>query len=166
VKRRGSTLVRDLVVVLAGTVLAVMAGAVAWGAVARLGGGLGEGRPLQQGEVLRALEHARALPTHHQTASPNVSGPTRTRSWQVPGGTVAAACRGRTVELLYASPSDGWTYRSETGGPGVLAIEFSRQGAVTHLVARCVGGTPSRVLRSSAPAQTGGGGGGGEETGD
>jgi hypothetical protein len=163
VKRRGSTLVRDLVVVVAGTVLAVMAGAVAWGAVARLGGGLGVGRPLQQGEVLRALEHSRALPTHVRTGRPKVFGPTRTRSWRVPGGTVAAACRGRTVELLYASPSDGWTYRSEAGGPGVLAIEFSRQAAVTHLVARCVGGKPSSVLRSTGPAPTGGGG---EETGD
>lgn len=146
-------LVRDVLVVLTWGALAVLAGAVAWSAVARLGqsgGSLSSEGALRQDQVLRALAHTATPPsaTPSRGRAPRPSGRTVTRTWQVVGGTVAATCRGPSVELMYAAPSDGWGYRRESAPRQLLAVEFLRPGRRSHLVVRCSGGAPVRAVNA------------------
>lgn len=169
--RAGSALLRDLAMVLVWTALAVLAGAVAWSAVSRLGqtSGAASGRPLGQGEVLQALQRAGAPASAPppRTPAPRRAAGSPTRSWRTTGGTVAASCRGTAVELVYAAPADGWAYRLETGRR-VLAVDFTRPGARARLAVQCTGGEPERVPTAPPtrqPAQPGDDGGG-EDFGD
>lgn len=70
------------------------------------------------------------------------------RTWTVPGGVVAVLCRGATISLLYATPSDGWTVEVGSAGPEHVEVELRRDDAETKLKAECVGGTPQRELRT------------------
>lgn len=146
-----------------------LAGAVEWAAVSRLSG---QGRataagPLSQSDVRQRLSHAAraqpAYPTRHgspRTASaqavpnhdPAQSPRTRrtvaqtARSWQLTGGKVAAACRGPAIDLFYASPLDGWTYRLDTKTPTRISLEFSQGRVTVGLAAHCVHGVPTHVV--------------------
>lgn len=70
------------------------------------------------------------------------------------GGTAAASCRGSSVELVYAAPSDGWAYRRNSAPRELLAVEFVRPGGLSQLVVRCVGGAPVRTGISGERAQS------------
>ena len=59
-----------------------------------------------------------------------------------------ATCRGPSVELMYAAPSDGWGYRRESAPRQLLAVEFLRPGRRSHLVVRCSGGAPVRAVNA------------------
>ena len=78
-------------------------------------------------------------------ASPQASsGTTRqTRSWQLVGGTVGAACRGSTIDLLYSVPRDGWAQSVEQSGPTNVVVAFTRGNASSRLVAACSNGSPT-----------------------
>jgi hypothetical protein len=153
---RRRALLRDLATALVWTTVAVLAGAVAWSAVSRLGqdgAALASGRALGPGEVQRALQHAQpspgSVPTRPSSprdqGKPRGQGSSTSRSWQVVGGTVAVSCRGTVAELLYAVPADGWAYRLGSAVPGALEVEFARTGGLSRLVVRCAGGSPTRV---------------------
>jgi hypothetical protein len=155
------------------TTVAVLAGAVVSGALSRLGqdgNAVASGRPLGAGEVQRALHQAQAplstAPT--ETSPPRGQAMSRTRSWQVVGGTIAASCRGGAAELSYAAPIDGWAYQLGAGAPGILVVAFTRPGAVSRVVVKCAGGEPRRVAHVVHPTQPAQpvDGGGGEDSGD
>ena len=173
-KRSRSTLLRDLLMVLAWTAVAVLAGAVTWSAVSRLGGGAATSEgPLTSADVLQALRQAPA-PAGGRSPAPS-SAPDRpggtTRTWRTVGGTVAASCRRGAVALVYAVPADGWAYQLDTARRRVLAVTFTRPGEAARLVARCSGRAPTHVVRVAQPAPASspappGGDGGGEGSGD
>lgn len=55
---------------------------------------------------------------------------------------MAAACRGEIIELLSATPRDGWTVEVEDVEADRLAVEFHRGEQETQVAARCTDGTP------------------------
>jgi hypothetical protein len=73
----------------------------------------------------------------------------------VTGGEVAAACRGQSIELLSATPRDGWTVEVEDVQADWLAVEFHRADQETQVVARCDGGTPVIADRASSSTPSG-----------
>ncbi|MDO8121947.1 hypothetical protein Q6346_11560 [Isoptericola sp. b490] len=66
-----------------------------------------------------------------------------TRTWNVTGGTVVAACQGVSIRLVGATPWDGWTVEARSAGPQTVDVELHREGHDTVVVARCVDGVPS-----------------------
>jgi hypothetical protein len=98
-----------------------------------------------------------STPTHAPTTDPSPSTtrpapstePTAaevTRTWQVTGGTVSAACTGQTIRKVYATPQDGWTVETGSSGPEVVEVELHRGEQETKVTARCVGGTPTATV--------------------
>ncbi len=167
---RRRVLVRSSVVAVVWLVATALAGAVAWTAVSRLGreGTATAARPLSGSDVRQRLDrsaparpvvpHAEGGPAPGADSSRVRSGKNpanrpltaqasarTSRSWQLTGGTVGTACRGQAIDLLYASPLDGWGYRLDTQTPATLSIEFSRGPQTAALTARCVNGVPARV---------------------
>lgn len=68
---------------------------------------------------------------------------------------MGAACHGEVIDLLYASPLDGWAYRLDRQAPVSISVEFSRAQETSTLVARCVHGVPSRVASTAQGEGTG-----------
>ena len=66
-----------------------------------------------------------------------------TRTWNVTGGTVVAACQGGGIRLVGATPWDGWTVETRSAGPQTVDVELHREHHDTVVVARCVDGVPS-----------------------
>ena len=64
------------------------------------------------------------------------------RTWTVAGGMVSAQCRATQIELLYATPRDGWTVEVSNGGPEELEVTFRRGEDEIGVNARCVAGVP------------------------
>jgi hypothetical protein len=67
------------------------------------------------------------------------------RTWDVPGGQVAAVCTGATIRLLYATPAPGWSVEVDGVGPERVEVELSADGERSRLRARCVDGVPQTV---------------------
>src|SRR5690348_16291772 len=127
-----SPVLRGALVAVAWLVATVLAGTVAWAAMSRLGrqGVAADARPLSPAQVRAQLGHPGQIPTRQGGPSPRAAagplgsgrGATRLgtrqedvyRSWQLVGGVVGVACRGRAAHLLYAAPLDGWAYRLES----------------------------------------------------
>ena len=74
----------------------------------------------------------------------------RTHNWQIPGGSVSVACRMERIQLLYASPASGWSYRLGTGTTRTLVIRFARPSATSTFKARCEHGAPFAVSATSS----------------
>lgn len=93
-------------------------------------------------------------PSHTPSSSPSTTSPAPTkpapaevtRTWQVTGGTVSAACTGQTIRKVYATPQDGWTVETGSSGPDVVEVELHRSEHETKVVARCVGGVPTATI--------------------
>src|SRR5690348_14337321 len=116
-----SPVLRGALVVLAWLVATVLAGTVAWAAVSRLGRQevAADARPMSPAQVRAQLGHSGQVPPRQGGPSrPAPAGPlgpgrgtTRlgtpqgdvSRSWQLVGGVVGVACRGRAAHLLYAA---------------------------------------------------------------
>ena len=64
------------------------------------------------------------------------------KSWQLTGGNVGAACKGADISLEYATPRDGWEMHIEKSGPDSVEVSFSRDDQESHLTAHCEGGSP------------------------
>lgn len=149
----------------------VLATAVAWWAVAVVGGrGAGsDNGVLSAGQVDSALREHRALATSGPTPSPTVGpsvtpsptpeptvGPTTSpppvldvvRTWDVDGGQVSATCRATTIGLLYATASDGWTVETKGTGPEEIEVELKRGELETKVRAHCVDGIPTLSAES------------------
>ncbi|MCG2801440.1 MAG: hypothetical protein L6311_04990 [Cellulomonas sp.] len=71
------------------------------------------------------------------------------QTWSVAGGTVAAACTGSAISLLYATPQDGWTIEVGSTGPEHLEIELTQGEQETHVRAVCVNGAPVQTAERS-----------------
>ena len=104
------------------------------------------------------------LAGHTPTASPAATATTsagsrpapstRTATFSDPGGTITVRCSGEQVELLSASPSDG--YRGDVGsaGPAQVSVTFLSRDWSYQIDARCSGGRPvqhSIVNQSPSP---------------
>ncbi|WP_199423228.1 hypothetical protein [Actinotalea solisilvae] len=145
---------------------ALVAGGVAWWAVAAVGGESGaDGRVLTQHEVAAALAEASAAPTQPPatptptpsstpTASPTPGSTTPpatapvVRVWDVSGGQVAAQCDGSAIALVYATPLDGWTVEVDGAGPDQVDVELRQGELETKLRATCVDGVPTQTVES------------------
>jgi hypothetical protein len=105
------------------------------------------------------------------TAPPADPGPAPAevaRTWDVTGGQVAAACRGTTISLLYATPADGWSVEVKHAGPDDLEVELRRGEDETTVRAACVAGTPEQTTTAddhggSDGSDPSGGGGSGDD---
>lgn len=76
---------------------------------------------------------------------PATQAPTATkvaRTWDVPGGQVGAACTGSRIDLLYATPQDGWTVEVKHAGPEEVEVELRRAESETTVRAACRDGVP------------------------
>jgi hypothetical protein len=85
-------------------------------------------------------------------SSAAVVGSAKTRSWQVPGGSLAAVCRGDRIDMLYASPAGGWNYQLVQKNRATLTVRFAAASATSTLAARCRGGAP--IASSSLSTQS------------
>ena len=189
--QRSDVVVRRLLLFTGWAAAALIAGVVAWSAVARLGheGGTADPTLLTQSEVLRELaqqpgtpespatvgtpppsqtpSQSRSTPQPSANGTPKASSkhvqppvPTReSRSWPLEGGEVGASCRGHLIELVYASPHDGWTMQVVQSGSSRVEVRFFRGASTSTLVAVCVGGYPT--AETSGGVGTGDGGSGG-----
>jgi hypothetical protein len=140
------------------------AGAVTWVAVSWAGpvAGSGVDRPLTPVGVRRALaDMGPAVTTApevsitgtqrsstHPSRQPGAA--VKTHNWRVPGGSVSAACRSEHIQLLYASPASGWSYRLGQGSSRTLVIRFAGPSATSTFEAGCEHGTPVAVSTSSS----------------
>lgn len=70
------------------------------------------------------------------------------RTWHVDGGTVAASCVGSRIDLLYATPADGWTVEVGSGGPEHIEVELHRSERETKVEAECRDGVPKAEVRT------------------
>lgn len=150
---------RKLVMVVAWLVATALAGVVAWTAVSRLGRdgtATTAARPLSPADVQARLSRTTAMTeTPRPTPVPRTAGsagtgpggssvpPQRSRNWQLTGGTVAVACRGSAIKVLYATPLVGWAYQVDPHPPGTVAVEFSDGQRTARLSAWCHNGAPA-----------------------
>lgn len=173
-------LLRRLVMVVVWLLATALAGVLAWTAVSRLGReGTTAARPLSASDVRARLSRASAMTeaprppaasatpratatTSRPPPAPGLAGPRVSRSWQLAGGTLAVACRGVTIELLYASPLDGWVYQVDPQPPRTITVEFSSAQRTVSLSARCRNGSPVATT-GSRPVDAEGNGGGPED---
>lgn len=173
-------LLRRLVMVVAWLLATALAGVLAWTAVSRLGReGTTAARPLSASDVRARLSRAsavteaprpaaasampRSTPRATATTStpptaPGLADPRASRSWQLAGGTLAVACRGVSIELLYASPLDGWVYQVDPQPPRTITVEFSSAQRTVSLSARCRNGSPVATM-GARPVDAEGNGG-------
>jgi len=75
--------------------------------------------------------------------------PVVARTWPITGGQVGVSCTGARIELLFATPQDGWTVKVSQSGPESVEVAFRRGGSQSDLHAVCVNGTPTRESDSS-----------------
>lgn len=86
-----------------------------------------------------------AQPTAHPTTQPTSQSTAQRRTWQGPGGFVAAVCRGRVISLDAAQADSGFRVEVEDRGPEEIHVSFRGQGEEgreTEVQARCQGGAP------------------------
>ena len=101
---------------------------------------------------LAAGTPATAPPTTVFPAAPAAPS-TRTRTFSDSGGTITVRCTSAGIELVSASPSDG--YRGEVGsaGPNSVSITFVARSWSYRIDARCSGGVPmARSTLNQSPS--------------
>jgi hypothetical protein len=55
---------------------------------------------------------------------------------------VTVACQSQAVQLLSASPNNGYQMRVESEGPTVVRVEFVSSGGGSQIDANCLTGRP------------------------
>ena len=74
------------------------------------------------------------------TAPPTTQAPSRaTATYPTPGGVVRVACDGILIQLLSATPADGWSAVVVNRGPVTVEVNFIRLGQVATVKAVCLG---------------------------
>ncbi|GAA1191317.1 hypothetical protein GCM10009608_28720 [Pseudonocardia alaniniphila] len=128
-------------------VAATLVGMSAVGAIGTgiLGGGQ---QPLTPAEVDRALAAARSAPTPPLAAPPPVSplppSPAAADVVASPGGTIVARCAGDVVEIVSASPAQGFRLDDEREG---ARVEFESEEQKVEVRLRCESGRPVGAVR-------------------
>ncbi len=142
-------------------------GTIAWRAVAVLDADAATTGVLSASEVEAALGAARTAAAA-RPSTPTASAPIAVppadpgspadveiaRTWAVAGGTVAAACTGSRIALLYATPSDGWTVEVHSSGPEEIEVELHRGEQELVVRATCVGGEPVQRVEDGSDEGT------------
>jgi len=82
-------------------------------------------------------------------ASPSPTVAEVAGTWDVPGGQVAASCRGTQIALLYATPHDGWTVDVMGAGPDEITVLFRDEESQTIVRAVCRDGVPDESTHAS-----------------
>ena len=80
--------------------------------------------------------------------------PTRPVPFSDPGGIITVRCTGGTIELLSASPSDGYRGDVQSAGPTRVSVTFLSRDWSFQIDARCSGGRPvehTTVNQSPSP---------------
>ena len=74
------------------------------------------------------------------TAPPTTQAPARpTATYSTAGGVVRVACDGLLIQLLSATPADGWSTVVVDRGPITVEVRFVRFGQVATVKAVCFG---------------------------
>jgi hypothetical protein len=76
------------------------------------------------------------------------------QSWHLRGGDVLARCTGSAIQLVYATPADGWTVRVEEAGPSAVHVHFRSADGEDELAAVCSSGRPVRTSEDDGGAGT------------
>ncbi|WP_454778523.1 hypothetical protein [Georgenia muralis] len=159
----GASRVGGAVMVLAWVLAVALIGVVAWWAVAAVVDP-GEGRasvlsPVEVESARAAQEAAAPDPTGTPTPSPTpepTADPTEAptgevaRTWDVAGGQVGVVCRGAALDLLYATPVEGWTVELGDADDDDLEVEFRSGESETKLHAVCVDGVPTASVEDDS----------------
>jgi hypothetical protein len=127
----------------------VAATVVGMSAVGAIGSGiLGAGQePLTPAQVDQALAAARSVPapapahgsTPASAPSPPVSPDPPTEVVTSPGGTIVARCTGQAVEVVSATPAQGFRLHEEHEG---ARVRFRSEEAEVEVDLRCQDGRP------------------------
>ncbi|WP_433290073.1 hypothetical protein ACQPZQ_42200 [Pseudonocardia sp. CA-142604] len=131
----------------AAVVVATLVGMSAVGAIGTgiLGGGQ---QPLTPAEVDQALAAARSAPTPPVAAPPPVSptppSPAAADVVASPGGTIVARCTGGVVEIVSASPAQGFRLDDEREG---ARVKFESEEETVEVRLRCESGRPVGAVR-------------------
>jgi len=59
-------------------------------------------------------------------------------TYSAPGGVATVACSGVLIELVSASPTNGWAVSVVSGGPYYVEVHFIRGGQDTPIWAFCL----------------------------
>ncbi|MEN3268912.1 hypothetical protein [Pseudonocardia sp.] len=144
---------RTALVALAWAALVVVATLVGMSAVGAIGSGiLGDGQqPLTPAQVDHALAAARvapgpasgspapAPPSPAPSPASSVSATAATDVVASPGGTVVARCVGDTLEIVSASPAQGFRLHDEREGS---RVRFESEESKVEVRVSCQGGRP------------------------
>lgn len=158
--------VRRVLAAAAWLVAVVLAGTIAWRAVAVLDTDGPRTGVLTSAEVDDALARARASqpvptagpsatpapsPSDEPTVAPGPTGPATTpavRTWPLPGGEISASCTGEDITLLSATPLEGWTVEIGSTGPERVEVELHSPSGEIEVRAECVDGIPVATERT------------------
>lgn len=135
---------RTALVALAWAAAVVVATLVAMSAVGAIGTGiLGSGQqPLTPSQVDQALAAARAVPGPvpvAPTSPPPVSNAAGADVVASPGGTIVARCTGNAIEIVSASPAQGFRLDDEREGS---RMQFESEDTKVEVQLSCQGGRP------------------------
>jgi hypothetical protein len=138
---------RTALVALAWAAAVVVATLVGMSAVGAIGPGiLGSGRqPLTPTQVDQALAAARAVPAPAPVAPaappspPSVSNAAGADVVTSPGGTIVARCTGNAVEIVSASPAQGFRLDDDREGS---RVQFESEDATVEVQLSCQDGRP------------------------
>lgn len=84
-------------------------------------------------------------------ASPAPSSPpSSTGTFSTEGGSLAAACDGAAVRLLWASPTSGFAAEIHDAGPDRLEVRFRSDDDETRIRVACVDGAPVQEAEGEA----------------
>jgi hypothetical protein len=141
---------RTALVALAWAAAVVVATLVGMSAVGAIGTGiLGRGQQaLTPSQVDQALAAARAVPASVPVAPPSPTGPPSPPAAAAvavadvvtsPGGTIVARCTGSAVEIVSASPAQGFRLDDEREGS---RMQFESEDTKVAVQLSCQGGRP------------------------
>jgi len=80
------------------------------------------------------------------------AAPRPTATYSTAGGAVLVACNGFLIELVSATPSNGYAVKVVTGGPAKVDVRFVRSGQEQSVKAVCFG-QPIRYYEQDPPTQ-------------
>jgi hypothetical protein len=86
-----------------------------------------------------------APPTTSPVSPPTTPPPSKpTATYSTAGGVISVSCNGYFIDLMSATPANGFAARVITGGPYYVEVHFVRPGRDVPIWAFCMG-TPVRI---------------------
>jgi hypothetical protein len=66
-------------------------------------------------------------------------------TYSSPGGQATVRCTGDEINLVSAAPANGYQVKVDNGGPKMVTVSFSGNGAESQISAACQNGSPVQV---------------------